>query len=104
MSGSEKKKYTIKFISEYIDASIVGDADLEIHEIASIENAQEGSITFLSNPSYSKLLEKTNASAVILKENIKTSFDHFLARLEPTNPQQAGGGEEKLKIIQNVII
>ena len=73
MSGSEKKKYTIKFISEYIDASIVGDADLEIHEIASIENAQEGSITFLSNPSYKKLLEKTNASAVILKENIKTN-------------------------------
>ncbi len=74
MSGSEKKKYTIKFISEYIDASIVGDADLEIHEIASIENAQEGSITFLSNPSYSKFLEKTNASAVILKENIKTNI------------------------------
>jgi len=74
VSGSEKKKYTIKFISEYIDASIVGDADLEIHEIASIENAQEGSITFLSNPSYSKFLEKTNASAVILKENIKTNI------------------------------
>ena len=70
MSGSEKKKYTIKFISEYIDASIVGDADLEIYKIASIENAREGSITFLSNPSYKKLLEKTNASAVILKENI----------------------------------
>tara|TARA_B100000886_G_scaffold193779_1_gene133460 strand:- start:2853 stop:3794 length:942 start_codon:yes stop_codon:yes gene_type:complete len=74
VSGSEKKKYTIKFISEYIDASIVGDPDLEIHEIASIENAQEGSITFLSNPSYSKFLEKTNASAVILKENIKTNI------------------------------
>ncbi len=69
--GSEKKKYTIKFISEYIDASIIGDADLEIYKIASIENAQEGSITFLSNPSYNKLLERTNASAVIVKEGIK---------------------------------
>ena len=70
MSGSEKKKYTIKFISEYIDASIVGDADLEIHKIASIEDAQDGSITFLSNPSYSKLLERTDASAVIVKEGV----------------------------------
>ena len=69
--GSEKKKYTIKFISEYIDASIVGDADLEIHKIASIEDAQDGSITFLSNPSYSKLLERTDASAVIVKEGVK---------------------------------
>ena len=92
MSGSEKKKYTIKFISEYIDASIVGDADLEIHEIASIENAQEGSITFLSNPSYSKLLEKTNASAVILKENIKTNIG------DEKSPAPASATERKDKL------
>ena len=78
MSGSEKKKYTIKFISEYIDASIVGDADLQIDNIASLDNAAEGCITFLANPKYNKLLDTTRASAVIVKEGIKTNNETTL--------------------------
>ena len=73
MSGSEKKLFSLKFISEYIDASIVGDADIEIDNIATIENAEQGSITFLSNSKYNKLLDSTRASAVIIKEGTKTN-------------------------------
>lgn len=73
MSGSEKKLFSIKYISEYIDASIVGDADIEIDNIATIENAEQGSITFLSNSKYNKLLDSTRASAVIIKEGTKTN-------------------------------
>ena len=73
MSGSEKKHFSVKFISEYIDASIVGDADLEIDNIATIESAEQGSITFLSNSKYNRLLDNTRASAVIVKEGIKTN-------------------------------
>ncbi len=71
MSGSEKKHFSVKFISEYIDASILGDADLEIDNIATIESAEPGSITFLSNSKYNRLLDSTRASAVIVKEGIK---------------------------------
>ena len=73
MSGSEKKLFSIKYISEYIDASIVGDADLQINNIATLESAKDGSITFLSNPKYNRLLESTCASAVIVKEGTKTN-------------------------------
>ena len=73
MSGSEKKLFSIKYISEYIDASIVGDADLQINSIATLESAKDGSITFLSNPKYNKLLESTCASAIIVKEGTKTN-------------------------------
>ena len=73
MSGSENKKYSIKFISEYIDASIIGDADLQIDNIATLDSAVQGCITFLANSKYSKLLESTKASAVIVKEGIKTN-------------------------------
>ncbi len=73
MSESENKKYSIKFISEYIEASIVGDVDLQIDNIATIEKAVKGSITFLSNPKYKKLLDTTNASAVIVKDGVKTN-------------------------------
>lgn len=73
MSESENKKYSIKFISEYIEASIVGDVDLQIDNIATIEKAVKGSITFLSNPKYKKLLDATNASAVIVKDGVNTN-------------------------------
>ena len=72
MSGSENKKYSIKFISEYIDASIIGDADLQIDDIATLDNAVQGCVTFLANSKYNKLLESTKASAVIVKEGTKT--------------------------------
>ena len=73
MSGTDKKKYTVKFISDYIDASVVGDAETQVDNIASIESATFGSITFLSNPKYKKLLDQTEASAVIVQDGIKTS-------------------------------
>ena len=73
MSGSDNKKYSIKFISEYINASIVGDDGLEIDNIATLDNAVQGCVTFLSNSKYKKLLDSTKASAVIVKEGIKTN-------------------------------
>ena len=78
MSETDNKKYSIKFISEYIDASIVGDADLQIDNIASLDNAAEGCITFLANSKYNKLLDTTRASAVIVKEGIKTNNETTL--------------------------
>ena len=78
MSETDTKKYSIKFISEYIDASIVGDADLQIDNIASLDNAAEGCITFLANSKYNKLLDTTRASAVIVKEGIKTNNETTL--------------------------
>ena len=57
MSGSKKKQFSIKYISEYIDASIDGDVDLEINKISTIEDAEHGSITFLANSKYNKLID-----------------------------------------------
>ena len=73
MSVADKKIYTVKFISDYINASVIGDADIQIDSIATIETAPPGSITFLSNSKYNKLLEHTDASAVIVKAGIKTN-------------------------------
>jgi len=84
VSCSEKKHFSIKFISEYIDASIVGDVDLKIDNIATIESAEEGSITFLSNSKYNKLLERTRASVVIVKEGTKINSEKtFLTCSDP---------------------
>jgi len=39
--------------------------DIEIKNIADIESADSGEITFISNPKYTAALKKTRASAVI---------------------------------------
>ena len=78
MSGSGNKKHSLKFISEYIDASIIGDANLQIDNIATLDSAVQGCITFLANSKYNKLLESTKASAVIVREDIKTKNETTL--------------------------
>ncbi len=87
MSGSDNKKYSIKLISEYINASIVGDDGLEIDNIATLDNAVQGCVTFLSNSKYNKLLDSTKASAVIVKEGIKTNNETTLLILLLQNYQ-----------------
>ena len=55
VSESENKKYSIKFISEYIDASIVGDADLQIDNIATLDSCS--GLIISANSKYNKLLK-----------------------------------------------
>jgi UDP-3-O-[3-hydroxymyristoyl] glucosamine N-acyltransferase len=58
----------LALIAQYLNAQISGDPDLEITGISTIETAQPGHLTFLSNRRYAKYLETTLASAVILSD------------------------------------
>ncbi len=71
MSEPEKKKYSLKYISDYIGASIVGDEDLEIDHLSTIEDAKNGSLTFLANSKYAKRLDNSRTFAIIIKEELK---------------------------------
>ncbi len=72
--------FKIKNLAKIFDGKVFGDENLIIKGISSIENANEGDLTFLSNKKYSKYLEKTNASAIVvdkstnLPENSKKTF------------------------------
>ena len=87
MSGSDNKKYSIKFISEYINASIVGDDGLEIDNIATLDNAVQGCVTFLSNSKYKKLLDIKKPS--IEGFFISNSFLYFEFDKKVTQPWTA---------------
>lgn len=58
---------TLKALVEMLGGDLVGD-DAHIDCVASIANAQVGSITFMTDAKYRKSLEDTKASAVILAE------------------------------------
>jgi len=60
-------------VAQLVDGIIDGDASLIISGVAKIEDAQEGHISFLSNPKYYKFLETTRASAVFVSKDFPTT-------------------------------
>lgn len=64
---------TLKEIAELLKGELVGDANTVITGISGIREAEKGDITFLANPKYSPLLEKTRASAVITSRDIENA-------------------------------
>ena len=59
-----------------------GDAQCEINSVATLEDAGEGQISFLSNVKYGKMLEATNASAVLLKPDVTAPQNLNLIRVD----------------------
>jgi UDP-3-O-[3-hydroxymyristoyl] glucosamine N-acyltransferase len=58
---------SLKEVSDFIGGTITGDGNLIIKNLAKIEEAQSGDLTFLYLPAYEKFLATTKASAVIVK-------------------------------------
>ena len=56
---------TLKEIAKLIGGRVVGDGDVLITGASGIREATEGDITFLSNPKYSSLMDKTRASSIV---------------------------------------
>ncbi len=48
-----------------------GDPDCVIRRAATLEDAEAGDVSFLSNPKYEKMLQTTAASAVVLKPDVE---------------------------------
>jgi UDP-3-O-[3-hydroxymyristoyl] glucosamine N-acyltransferase len=57
---------TIAELANQIGAEVVGDGAAAITSAATLEDAQAGQVSFLANPKYTKQLEATRASAVIV--------------------------------------
>ena len=63
--------FKIKNLAKIFDGKIIGDENLIINGISSIENAKQGDLTFLSNKKYSKYLEKSKASSIVIDKSIE---------------------------------
>jgi UDP-3-O-[3-hydroxymyristoyl] glucosamine N-acyltransferase len=62
--------YTLKKISEILDAELVGDDDFEINQVSSFENATNNSVVFFSDKKFLKHLESTKSQTVITKKSL----------------------------------
>ncbi len=59
-----------------------GDPARVIRRVATLEDAVEGDISFLSNPKYERLLQTTRASAVVLRPDVEAPPRLDLIRVE----------------------
>jgi UDP-3-O-[3-hydroxymyristoyl] glucosamine N-acyltransferase len=65
MNGSPVT-YTLREIAAILGGEVVGDPDVRVARVATLDNAGDASIAFLANPRYLKQLATTRAAAVIV--------------------------------------
>jgi UDP-3-O-[3-hydroxymyristoyl] glucosamine N-acyltransferase len=53
-------------IARWIDGDVDGDGSIEITNLAKIEEASTGDLSFIANPKYTSYISETDASAVIV--------------------------------------
>jgi UDP-3-O-[3-hydroxymyristoyl] glucosamine N-acyltransferase len=61
---------TLKEIARLIEGEVIGDDSIVITGVSGIKEACEGDITFLANPKYFPLIDKTHASAIITSREV----------------------------------
>jgi len=73
----------LKELAQWVDGTVVGDGEIEISGVASVEEARQGQITFISNPKYLPHLSKTQASAVIVSKEVTQADKPLLCVTDP---------------------
>jgi UDP-3-O-[3-hydroxymyristoyl] glucosamine N-acyltransferase len=76
-----KKK--LKELAEVVGGTVIGDDEVEISGVASIEVAHAGEITFIAHPKLLSKLAETEASAVIVSKEITSSQKPLLYVANP---------------------
>ncbi len=81
-------KINLKEIAEFIGGKITGPEDISISNLAKIEEAAAGDLTFLYLPAYEKYFADTKASAIIVKPAFNKSRND-ITYIEVENPNSA---------------
>jgi len=66
--------YSLKDLANKVKGELVGDPEVVIDSIATIQNASPGCISFLANPKYNKFLIDSSASAVIVSPELSNEL------------------------------
>jgi len=82
-------KFTAQQIAALIKAEIIGNPKVEVWEPAKIEEAKQGSISFLGNPKYLPYVYTTNASILIVSKEFVPEKEISATLLKVENPYSA---------------
>lgn len=70
-------------IAEMIGGELIGNHSVIIRDVAQIENAKEGEISFIAHKKYFKFLSQTNASGIIVPTDIVNSDKNIIKIKNP---------------------
>ena len=76
-------KKRLRELAQWVGGRVVGDGEVEISGVASINEARSGEITFVANPKYLPRLDGTNASAVIVSSEVSHAKKPLLCVSNP---------------------
>jgi len=74
---------SLKEIASYIGGSVSGNGDVPIHHIRSLQEAENGDLTFFTNPRYRAQLQKTRASAILVPKDFDIPGKNLLLAANP---------------------
>src|SRR5260221_9252044 len=69
MEGDARKSFSLAELAGQFGGTVIGDAAVRIRQVAPLETAGPGDLTFLTNRKYQKLLSTTRAAAVLLAQD-----------------------------------
>ncbi len=106
-------QFTAKEINLLLNGTLEGNPEVKVSQLAKIEEAQEGALSFLANLKYEAFLYTTNASVVIVNQDllidkpvkatlikVKDAYSSFSILLEKYNSlKQDKKGIEQLSFI-----
>ncbi len=64
-------EFTAEMIASLLEGTIVGNKDAAVSKVSSIEEAEAGSLTYLTNPQYERFIYTTRASIVIVDNSFE---------------------------------
>lgn len=78
----------ISEIANIAEGNIFGDKNVSIKNVAKIQEAERGDLTFLYHSSYEKYFSTTGASAILVKQNFNKTRDN-ITYVEVKDPEKA---------------
>ena len=64
-------QFTAQQIATLIQGRLEGDPEAKVSDVAKIEEATSGALSFISNPKYEEYLYTTQASIIIINESLE---------------------------------
>jgi len=75
--------FTLAQISQFINGTVEGNPDTVITDLAEIQHAEDGELTFLSNPKYAKFIATTQAAAILVAKDFSGEFKNLVRVTDP---------------------
>jgi len=66
--------YSLKDLADKVNGKLVGDPEVVINAIATIQNASSGCISFVANSKYNKFISDSSASAIIVSPALSSEL------------------------------